>query len=81
MNAPRGIACLKEVEYCRCGRQMIETTERRSWADRDTGEFPMERWHSCPRYLVPWWKAIFPGFGMGHESHSAENAILGRTWA
>jgi hypothetical protein len=62
---------------------MVRTLERRSYADGDTGEFPIEAWHSCPGYFVPFWKvALTLGMasGMGHQSHSEANPILGREW-
>ena len=75
-------ACTRTSEFCRCGREMIRTLERSSVANRLTGEFPMEAWHSCPRYFVPWWRNLLTlgGSGMGHESHSEANPLLAREW-
>ena len=77
-----GWGCKRTTEYCRCGLQMIRTVERNDFADRDTGEFLREAWHSCPKYFPSKWEQLisFGTAGMGHESHNEDNSILGRRW-
>ena len=79
----RLIPCERSEEYCTgCGRRMVRTFEVDSLYDRKTGRKPTRIWHSCPRYFMSWWRNLLTlgTGGMGHDSHSETNALLGRTY-
>jgi hypothetical protein len=69
-------------QFCRCGRQLIRTVERGASADRATGEFPMEVYHSCPKWFVPQWLVFITLgaiSGAGHDSYGEDDPFP-RRW-
>lgn len=80
----RDWSCTRDPEYCRkCGRRLVVVRDG-GYFDRDSGEWSPGTYHECPKFAGRLWLRVITlglgGDGMGHESHSATNAVFGREW-
>ena len=70
---------MSETGYCtKCGRELVEVVERRSYFDCETGDRTDDVWLECPRFPRSW-RNFWLG-GMGHDSTSLTIPFMNREW-